>query len=573
MYGAVTRARLIGLLALAASACSGSIDPSPGAPGQKPGPASPGDPAGPDGNGGSGPGPSFPAPVPSPTCAASPLPAPRLWRLTHRQYENTVKDTFGFTVPALATLPQESRLDGFANASDRLAVSSVLLESYNRAAEQVAAEVLRRSGEFLKCAPAALGTGTCLAEFLDSVGRKAWRRPLTEAEVGKLRTLHTEATAAAGPEEGLKMVVQGLLLSANFLHRVELGDPPAAGATGGTIALTDYELASSLSYMLWDAPPDAALMDLAARGKLRDRATLLAQAQRLLVTAGKAPAALASFVQQWLETEDFTARPKDLATFPSYTPQLAQDLQDETALYLQELGLGGDHSLRTLLTARHGYVNQRTAGLYGLTAPAGDALVKTPLPPAQRRGLLTQASFLASHAEPSNTSVVNRGRFIREEILCSDVPPPPGDFQFNEKIITEDMTAREKFVEHSKNPSCAACHVLFDTIGFALENYDALGQWRTTEKGKTIDPSGALPLPSGGEIKFANFIDLIDQLAKAPDTYSCFSAQYLSYASGRGNLSDCEKETIAKSFTQSDYRLDALVAAIVASPSFMSRQD
>jgi hypothetical protein len=568
----VTRARLIGLLAALASACTGAIDPRGGGSGQRPGdngpaPGGPGDPVT---SGGSGPGPSFPPPVPAPACATSRLPAPRIWRLTHHQLENTVKDTFGFTVPALASLPQESRLDGFANASDRLAVSSVLLESYNRVAEQVAAEVLRKSSDFLPCAPAALGTGTCLDQFLDSVGRKAWRRPLTEAEVARLRKLHTDAAAAAGPEEGLKMLVQGLVLSSNFLHRIELGEAPAAN---GTIALTDHELASALSYMLWDAPPDAALMDLAGRGKLRDQATLQAQAQRLLATAAKAPSALASFVQQWLETEDFTAKPKDLATFPSYTPQLALDLQSETTLFLQELGLGGDRSLRTLLTASHGYVNQRTAAVYGLTPPPGDALVKTPLPPAQRRGLLTQGSFLAAHAEPSNTSVVNRGRFIREEILCSDVPPPPGDFQFNEKVITEDMTAREKFVEHSKNPSCAACHVLFDTIGFALENYDALGQWRTTEKGKTIDPSGALPLPSGEEIKFANFIDLIDQLAKAPDTYSCFSAQYLSYASGRGILSDCEKETIARSFTASGYRLDALVAAVVASPSFISRQD
>ena len=590
MYLASRRAPLTGLLVPLCSlalACSGAIDDGRGGatggastPGAGPGGSDPGNPGS---SGGGFPGsptgsglPADPAaPVPPGACGSTGLAAPRVWRLTHRQFRNTVLDTFGFSVPALDSLPGESRLDGFANASERLSVSSVLPDSYNRAAEQVAAEVVTRSasapGQLIKCAVADLGKGTCLDDFLTTVGRKAWRRPLTEAEMSKLRKLHTDASAAAGPEEGLKMLVQGLLLSANFLYRIELGEGPAAD---GTTALTDFELASALSYMLWDAPPDAVLMDLAAAGKLRDRSVRLAQAERMLALSGKAPQALASFVEQWLETEDFTEKPKDAATFPIYSPELAKDLQEETALYLRELALAGDKSLKTLLTATHGYVNSRTAAIYGITSPpAGTTLQKTPLDQSQRRGLLTQASFLAAHAEPTNTSVVNRGRFIREEILCSDVPPPPGDFKFDEKVITEDMTAREKFIEHSKNPSCAACHVLFDTIGFALENYDAIGQWRITEKGKTIDASGALPLPSGGEIKFRNFIELIDGLAKTPDTYSCFSQQYLQYVTGRLTLDRCEKEALARTFAQSGYRLDALVAAVVGSNSFVFRKD
>ena len=557
-----------------ALACSGTVlnDGGGGArPGQPGMPGAPGSTGGGNSPGGGAPGSSGSPGAPSNCQGAPALPSPRVWRLTHRQYRNTVQSTFGFTVPALNDLPAESRLDGFANASERLSVSSVLLDSYHRAAEQVAAEAIVRGEQLLGCPLATLAAGPCLDRFLEGVGSKAWRRPLVASELSKLRKLFVDASAAAGPTEGLRMLVQGLVLSANFLFRVELGQPPGPD---GVIKLTDHELASALSYMLWDGPPDVELMELAAAGKLRDRTTLLAQAKRLLASSAQAPEALASFVDQWLETEDFVRKPKDAATFPAYSPEVAADLAAETTMFLREVALGpGGGGVRALFNATDGYVNSRTAPLYGITGVTGTALQKRPLPAAQRRGLLTQGSFLAAHAEPINTSVVNRGRFIREEILCSDVPPPPGDFMFNEKNITEDMTAREKFVEHSKNPSCAACHLLFDTIGFALENYDAVGQYRTTEKGKTIDPSGKLPLPSGGEIQFANFVDMVDQLAAGTDAFSCFSAQYLQYASGRVTLDACERENVARAFEQSGYKLDALVVAVVGSDSFMARKD
>jgi hypothetical protein len=500
-----------------------------------------------------------------------PLP-PRLWRLTHAQLKNTIADTFGFTVPVLDTLPGESRLDGFANAAERLGLSSTLFQYYDQSAEDIATEVVRRSGEFLKCAPAALGTGTCLADFLNTVGQKAWRRPLTAPEVARFTKLYTDAAAAAGPEAGFKMVVEGMLLSVNFLFRTELGgDKPAAD---GTTALTDHEVASALSYMLWDAPPDPTLLGLAAQGKLHDAAAVTAQTRRLLASTPRALPALASFTQQWLETEDLTTRPKDTDVFPFFTPQLEKDMEEETRRFLQAVVFDqtGDKSLRTLLTASYGFLNARTAKLYGKPAPAGADFVRTELDPAQRRGLLTQPGFLASHAEPAVTSVVNRGRFMREEVLCAEVPPPPGDFKFDDKVITEDMTAREKLTVHSTNPMCAACHTLFDGIGFALENYDALGQWRDKEKNKPIDASGKLTVPSGADLTFRNFIELIDQLSRGPDVYQCFSSQYLQYATGRVKLDSCEQENVARAFADSGYRLDALVLAVVGSPSFLVRK-
>jgi hypothetical protein len=586
---ALARRRLASLLpyalpvALAGLGCNGSVIGGNGdGPGRSGAPAS----STPPGNGASNPGDGTPGGAANPSmspmgagslgatnpgramCTKQPqIQEARLWRLTSSQFKHTVADAFGFTVPVLDTLPSESRLDGFANSSERLGISSALFDYYGHAAADIAAEALAKAGTLLKCPVANLGTGTCLADFLNTVGEKAWRRPLAAEDMAKLTKLYTDAAGDVGPEEGFKTLVQGLVLSPNFVFRTELG---GGAADGATTKLTDVELASALSYMLWDGPPDAALMDLAKQGKLHDPDALAAEAMRLYNNP-KAPEAMFSFVRQWLETEDYTDKPKDMMTFPTFSPEVAVDLENETRQFVKEVFFGGaDKSLTTLMTAPWGFLNARTGKIYGKDVTGMD-LVKTDLDPAQRRGLLTQGSFLGAHAEPINTSVVNRGRFIREEIICSDVPPPPAAFKFDEKNITEDMTAREKFVEHSKNPACKGCHVMFDTIGFAVENYDAIGRWRTMEKGKVIDPSGSIPMPSGGDLAFSNFVDLIDKLGKGTDAYDCFSSQFLQYTSGRVRLDDCERANLARTFADSGYKLDALVAAIVTSPTFFTR--
>jgi hypothetical protein len=403
-----------------------------------------------------------------------------------------------------------------------------------------------------------------------------WRRPLTDGEAGKLVALFTTTAAqAGGAEAGFRNVVRGLFMSPSFLFRVELGSTQQAGAV---TALTDYELASQLSYMLWDSAPDATLTDLAARGKLRDPATLAAQAARMLAVAAKAPRAMSSFLLQWLRIDDLAQRPKDATVFPLWSAQVAADLIDETRTLLGSVvfDAGGDRSLRTLLVGRDGYVNARTAPIYGVSKPAGTGLVKTALP-AERRGLLTTAAFLAGHGNSAGTALVDRGKFLREQVLCSPLPPP---IAANAKLApaianATNLTGRERFTMHSVDPACAVCHRLFDGLGFALESYDGIGKYRSTDKGKPIDASGTLPLPSGPELSFGTFVDLVDQLAGKPDAFACFASQYLGYASGRGadQIDDCERQQIADAFARSGYRLDALVQAVVASPGFTTRKN
>jgi hypothetical protein len=369
------------------------------------------------------------------------------------------------------------------------------------------------------------------------------------------------------------MLVEALIISPHFLFRSELGTETAPGAIS---RLTDWELASELSYTLWDAPPDGPLTALAAAGRLHDPAVLRAQATRLFTTAGRAAPALVSFMRQWLRIDGLASSGKDPHLFPSYDGKTARDLLEENRLYLSSVVFdpAGDSSLRTLLSARYGFLNGRTAKIYGLPKKGGE-LTRTELDPAQRRGLLTEAAFLAAHADADVTRPVDRGKFVREEILCSDVPPPPDAFKFDPTVITDDMTGREKLTAHAKNPFCARCHALFDGIGFALESYDAVGQWRATDKGKPIDPSGTLPFPDGSEVRFANFVELVDQLVARPEPYACFASRYLGYASGRraDRLGRCEKARLAETFARSGYRLDALVLAVVESPSFALRRN
>jgi hypothetical protein len=552
--------RLYGTVALACVACTGQVDR----------PTDKGPPSTMNGGGGM---PRTPVPVPTiPACAEAGLPSARLWRLTHTQFKNTLQDLFGFTPVVAGSFPQDARLDGFANDADRLATSSLLTEYYYKAADELAAEVERRSSEFLSCPVAALGSGTCLPDFLKSFASKAWRRPVGDEEITRLRKVYTIAATATDAATGLRMVVEAVMLSPHFLFRTELGAPGAA--PGKVTALTDHELASALSYTLWDAPPDAALLALAASGKLHDPATLTAEARRLLASPKKAPASLDSFVQQWLKIDDLDTIQKDATAFPDYNAQVAQDLLQENRMFINSVvfDAGGDRSLRTLLTSSAGYVNSRTAKLYGATS-ASTELARTTLDASQRKGLLTQGAFMAGHADADSTRLVDRGRFVREEVLCLDVPKPPAQFMFTDPKITEDMTAREKLTLHAENPACATCHALFDTIGFAMEAYDPVGQFRTTEKGKRIDTSGTTPLPGNRELKFANFIELVDQLANLPEPYDCFASRYLEYATGRTGVSQCEREPLAKVFKESGYKVDALVLAVIGSPGFLARRN
>jgi hypothetical protein len=509
---------------------------------------------------------------PPPNACLKPMLAkPRIWRLTKSQIRNTLTDVANFSPPTVEKLPAETRLDGeFANQAGKLTVAPLVADQYFTVGDELATQVVSQSATFLKCPVTALGTGTCLADFIKGFGLKMWRRPLTDVEVGKLTALYTtSATNAGGPEAGLKNVVQGMFMSPNFLYRTEVGSSTAPGTVTN---LTDYELASALSYTLWDSAPDATLLDLAAQGKLRGN--LMAQATRMWGMT-RSQSALNNFFSQWLQTDDLLSATKD-PSYTQYNDQVAVDLQEEGRLFLNSVVFQGDGSFKTLFTAPYGFLNARTAPLYGKTNVTGMNLVKTDLDPAQRRGFLTMAGFVSAHSDGDDTAIVSRGRYFRGDILCDHIPPPPNPALavFGPKSSDPNMTNRERLLNHVQTPACASCHNIFDPIGFALENYDPIGRYRTMDKGKQIDASGSIPL-GAGEIAFDNFIDFIDKLSKTPELYACFSTQYFSFATGRNfdEINACERKAITDEFVKSGYKVDKLVMSVVNSPSFTARQN
>jgi hypothetical protein len=590
-----TLALSLASLALVGVGCTGSI----GGNGSKPGNSNPGGNPGPNnmtppgnGNGPGDPGdpnngkpPVVPPDVMRGQCNADTLAKPRAWRLTHEQVRNTLRDALGFSPPAIEAFPIEARIDqnnsrnGFANRADQMKISPLLADAYFKASEELAAEVAGKAATYgITCAVASLGQGTCLKTFLQNFGLKLWRRPLSEAEITSLTTFFNASSGYdGGAEGGLKNVVQAMFLSPRFLYRSEVGHTQAAGEV---TVLTDYELASALSYSLWNTGPDATLLDLAGKGQLRTKDALVTQAKRMLATAQKTGPAMHSFVEQWLRIEGVDTAEKDTTIYSLGTMQVAQDLVAENHRFIDSVLFEGDKSFKTLFTASYGFVNARTAPIYGLTGVTGNDLVKRDLDKTQRRGLLTTAAFLWGHANPDGTHPVERGRYFREEILCEGVPDPPPTVLIDPQFGNATLTKREQLAIHEKEPACAACHVLIDGIGLSMENYDGIGKWRKDEvvQGgavKPIDSTGKLPLPSGSELSFNNFIELIDQLANKKDIYSCFASQYLDYTTGHrpDEINNCEKTLVTDEFVNSGYNVESLVLAVVGSPSFMSRKN
>lgn len=528
-----------------------------------------------------GTGPTQPTPnTPTNACDTTPtLAKPRIWRMTNSQLARTLRDQFGVEPAALVNLPTDARLDGFANQASQLTIAPLLAEVYYAIGEQLGEAAVQSPGKFdIACDVASLGPGACLDGFLAKTGRKLWRRPLSPSELTKLAGLFASTAAGGeGASGGVKAVVQALFMAPESLHRTELGTD---GTPGVVTQLTDHEVASALSYLIWDSAPDAELTALADQGKLHDHATLATQAGRLFATRDKAAPAMQHFFSQWLKLENLSATVKEPSLFPMATPDLVADLQQELDLFTSSVlfDTGGDRRFDSLFTANYAFVNGRTAPLYGLTGVTGDTLTRHELNPAERRGIFSMLPFLWGRSHSEDTNLVGRGAYVRAEVLCHRVPLPPGGVPNPGRFADTNATGRQRLGIHA-SPACAGCHSLFDGIGFALENYDAIGRYRTEEHGQPIDATGTLPLPSEGNalpgVPFSNFVDLVDELAAKPDVYSCFAQQFSAYASGRDlpELDACDRERIVEQFSGNNHEIDKLVLSVIASPSFLNRQN
>ncbi len=402
---------------------------------------------------------------------------------------------------------------------------------------------------------------------LKAFATRAYRRPLQPEEEERILRVAKLVRDNREPYEAwIQIGVTAILASPGFLFRTELDPVGAKGARG----LNDYEIASRLSYFLWSGMPDETLFSLAAQGKLKNRAVLVAQTKRML--ADKRAFALAeNFAGQWLELRKLNTSAPDPTLFPAYSPKLRSAMQMETMLFFDEI-VKSDRSVLDFLSGKFTFVNGDLAKLYGIPGVTGEEFRKVALPDDRRAGVLTQASVLTLTSNPTRTSPVKRGKWVLEQILGTPPPPPPpGASQLSEareKIVGK--TLRQRMEMHRKDPACATCHQRMDPIGFGLENFDGIGAWRKLEGDTPVDASGVLP---GGQ-KFAGPAQLrAILLGRKKEFVASLAEKMMVYATGRGLTANdkCFADDVRKRVEDNQYRFSSLIAGVALSEPFLKR--
>ncbi|MCL4794232.1 MAG: DUF1592 domain-containing protein [Bryobacteraceae bacterium] len=420
----------------------------------------------------------------------------------------------------------------------------------------------------LTCQPEGDGEA-CAGAILKRLAYRAWRRPLTGQEIARLLRLYRQGREDTGEfEGGLELALRGLLVSPQFLFRVERA--PEGAKPSQAYPLNAYELASRLSFFLWSSIPDVALLKQAETGALLRREVLEAEVRRMLKHP-RAEALTSNFAGQWLHLRNLEAFKPNPESFPEYDSRLRTAMQRETELFFEDV-VRTDRSVLEFIDARHTFVNERLAAFYGIEGVTGEAYRRVDLPDGRRGGVLTMASVLAVTSYPTRTSPVIRGKWVLENLLGAPPPPPPPDVpELDEQTLGKSVSMRQQLAAHRANPACASCHNRMDAIGFALENYDALGRFRTHEGEFEVDASGELP---SGE-KFADAAELKKIFRENPQEFVlCLTEKLFTYALGRG-VERTDKpaiRAISRELAKKDYRFSELVLGIVNSAQFQMRR-
>jgi hypothetical protein len=410
----------------------------------------------------------------------------------------------------------------------------------------------------------------CATKILSTLTRRAYRRPSTDADVQRLLPFYTAGRSEGGFDRGIQKALERVLVSPQFLFRVERDESKAAAGTPHRIS--DLELASRLSFFLWSSIPDDELLDAAISGKLKNPAVLDAQVRRMLADP-RSESIVTNFAAQWLYLRDIEAKQPDEVLFPNFDETLRSAFRRETELFLDSI-LRENRSVLELLTANYTFVNERLAHHYGIPNVQGSWFRLVTLPAdSVRGGLLGQGSILTVTSYATRTSPVLRGKWVLENLLASPPPPPPADVPALKTEGAESgktLTMRDAMVQHRANPVCAGCHARMDPIGFAMENFDALGKWRDRDSGNRIDASGVLP----DGTRFEGMPGLRKMLLDHSGEFvSTVSEKLLMYAVGR-NLQYYDEPAVRKIVREaasSNYTFSSLVLGVVKSTPFQMR--
>jgi hypothetical protein len=487
-------------------------------------------------------------------------------RLTHTQYNNTVRDLLGDRTAPASQFPPEDFVNGFKNQYQAQSLSPILVEAYGAAAEKLARNAFRQgnSAGLVPCKPSV----ACRTQFVRTFGLRTFRRPLDPAELKRYEALFAKEKDFYA---GARLVVEAMLQSPHFLFRLEETDNPK---------WKPYARAGRLSYALWDTMPNDALLASAAKGELDNPASLEKVARRMLDDP-KAKQALDEFVAQWLRFDRLLTATKDRRRFPQFTRETAFAMTEEARRFVADL-VWTDQNFMDLFTGGYGYLNADLAAVYKLPAPAAEFTKVTFPPESERAGVLGQALFLALTSRPDETSPTSRGLFVREQFLCQKVADPPPGVNTNLPPISEakPLTNRDRLAEHTVNKSCSGCHSLIDPIGFGFEKFDAIGGRRdklplsffgdrrnrnTPPKTITLDLDTSGFVAGIKESNFKSPIELGAVLARSPECQECIVKQYFRYTAGRTETPGDRPliRAVTDQFRKSDFRFKELMVSLV----------
>ena len=548
-----------------------------------------------------------------------------LLALTPTEYNNTVRDLLSmpmdgsawaqpFAVGSSAErawpwfFPEEVGVNGFEGISSGQISSPYQAEQIYNAASHFA-QYAKVSSSFYACSDFnALNTAeqrTCGWDSIKRFAQRAWRRPMTTDETQRLETFFADNWNSGTPDDAIALTVSGILLSPQFLYRIEQGD--VSEQTGESIPLTSWEMASRLSYFLWDSMPDATLFSAAAQDKLRTKQEITEQVNRMLQDP-KARTAISHFHNQWLGTNkiqhvsparraygptyyNISAEPaldtSDDFVWPTILLDVRKSMELETNLFVERTIFDGAGTFTALMTDNHGYVSNETAPLYGdeVTILSGETfsysdelgitltLKPAVFPPSQRAGVLTLPSVMALLSHPVHPAPVLRGKFIFNKLACQSLgaPPPGAEEQAPPDTLDAESTNRERTEAVTSPTNCAVCHDMINPPGFAFENYDSMGGWRAEDNGQPIDASGSFYM-GGEQFNFQNAIELASQLANSNQVRNCYSLLWTQYATGTElNTNHPAVAAIQDEFRQND-NIQNLLLSIATSDLFRYRR-
>ncbi len=489
-----------------------------------------------------------------------------LQRITRIQYKNAVADLLGVDGSAADALPADEKIGKAFDANSVAAVDMLTVEAYQSVAEELAQSAIANIDAILSCDVATVGEDECAKQMIARLGRRAYSSRLSPDDLDEFVSLYAGQKAEDGFHAGLQIAIQAILQSPRFLYRVEL-TPPDAGAK--IAILSDDEIAQRLSFFLTHSIPDDELLSAADAGELSDAEGIQKQAARLIETP-RGHAVVASFHMQWLGLTDVPTLVKSSELFPEFGT-LSASAKTETEAFIDHVMFADDATLTTLLTADYSIVDDKLASLYNVELPEGTPageFAEVTLP-NERAGILTHASFLASHAHPDQASPIKRGVFVLRNIMCAPLADPPPNVSTEPPEIDPNATVRERYEQLTSGPDCVACHSQINPVGYGFGAYDAIGRRQELELGQPVDESGSLL-----GTPFVGPTELAGLLAADERVDACVVSQWFRFALGRATAVEdaCTVDSLLTSFRSNDKDVKQLLLGIATSDAFRLRR-